>query len=423
MIGNAIEWATARGRRAFGKAPLLEPANVTATPAGLPARTIWLMSAACGASAANIYYNQPLLADFAKYFHATESQAGLVATAAQVGYGVGMLFFVPLGDLLERRKIVLTLVVVCIALLLATSAAPSLRLLVALQFLVGVTAMSSQLLIPLGIDLTPPDRRGHTVGVLMAGLLCGILLARTLAGFVSDQLGWRAMYFLAAGIMLALAGLLYRGLPHRAPTLKMSYPELMHSMIGLAASQPRLWPASLVSALSFGCFTVFWTALSFLMQEQFHRGATEAGLFGVVGVIGALAAPLAGKASDRNGPAFTVTLALLSTMAAFVLMGVWVTIPGLIVGVLLMDLGVQSIQVAEQAQVMALVPAARSRINTLYMVSRFVGGAAGSAAGALAWTHGRWPGVCGLALGMLAVALVIHFVGAMLFTEANKSAI
>jgi predicted MFS family arabinose efflux permease len=245
----------------------------------------------------------------------------------------------------------------------------------------------------------------------MAGLLCGILLARTAAGFLGDALGWRAVYITAAIATLTTGFVLFAELPHRPPTLRMPYPKLMHSMLHLARTQPSLWTASIVSALSFGGFTAFWTTLSFLMKSHFHRGASEAGMFGIVGVVGALAAPLAGKLSDRRGSAFTVTLSLAASVVAFGLMWVSITITGLIIGVLLMDLGVQSIQVAEQALVMSLVPEARSRINTLYMVARFMGGAAGSFIGAQAWSHAGWPGVCAVSIGLLMIATIVHAIG------------
>ncbi|HEX8322385.1 MAG TPA: MFS transporter [Tepidisphaeraceae bacterium] len=369
------------------------------------------MAAACGTAAANIYYNQPLLGDFAKQFNVDPSRAGLVATASQVGYGIGILFFVPLGDLLERRRVVLTLAYACTLLLVCTGAASSLTMLIIAQGLVGITAMSAQLLIPLAVDLSPPHKRGHTVGVLMAGLLCGLLLARTLGGFVGDHFGWRAMFYLAAGIMFATGVVLHLTLPHRRPTLSMNYGQLMTSLIDLLRTQPTLRRASLISGASFASFTAFWTTLSFLMHDRFGRGATEAGLFGVIGLAGALAAPLAGKLSDRRGPAFTVTIAMLLSIASFVLMAGWVSIAGLIVGVLLLDLGVQSVQVAAQSEVMALVPDARSRLNTIYMVARFIGGAAGSAAGAFAYTHGGWTATCAAAIGVLVVGTIVHLAG------------
>jgi len=377
----------------------------------LPERTLWLMAIACGACVANFCYNQPLLGAFATYFHATAAQVGWVAVASQIGYGIGLLFFLPLGDIIERRKLVLTLIHLCAVMLAGTAFAPSLPLLIAGNFLIGATAMGAQILIPLAVEMSPPNAQGRTVGVMMTGLLGGILLARTLAGFVGDHLGWRAMFGIAAVMMVALASLLRSGLPHRPPTITLSYGRLMQSLWAVLKSQPRLWRPALVGAFSFATFTAFWTSLSFLMMEQFHRGSTETGLFGVVGLVGALAAPYAGKLADKKGAAFTVSIALVVILAAFGLMWAWVTIPILIVGVLLMDVGVQTVQVAEQGRVLSLDPAARSRLNTLYMVSRFVGGAGGSLVGAFAWSHGRWPYVCAAACGLIVLSMLTHLIG------------
>lgn len=378
---------------------------------GLPGGTLWLMSLACGVSVANLIYNQPLLGDFAKDFSATPEAAGQVASVSQIGYGLGLLFLLPLGDLVERRRLVIALTLLCAALMAATAFAPTISLLILAHLFIGVTSMSAQVLIPMGVEMAPPERRGHTVGTLMTGLLGGILLARTLSGVVADQFGWRAMYGLAAVMMVVLGGALALRLPHRPPALRMSYGKLMGSLWELLRTQPRLWPATLVSALSFASFSVFWTALSFLMMEHFHRGASEAGLFGVVGLVGALGAPMAGRISDRLGSAFLVTVSLIVCAVAFGLMWAWITIPSLIIGVLLMDLGAQSVQVAEQSKVIALVPEARSRLNALYMVGRFAGGAFGSVTGAIAWAHGGWTGVCVSSILMTALALVVHFFG------------
>jgi predicted MFS family arabinose efflux permease len=387
----------------------------------LSRRTLAIMAFACGASAANIYYNFPLLSRFAAHFHATDTQAGLVATAASVGYGLGILLFVPLGDIVNPRRVVMLLVYACVLMLVGAGLSPNLTWLVFFQFLVGITAMSPQLLIPLAVDLTPPEERGRTVGILMGGLLCGLLLARTISGFIADYCpgGWRTVFFFAAGVMLVLAMILRTSLPNRPPLLKVSYPRLMHSLLEIIERHPPLWSAGFISGATFGVFQAFWTCLSFLMETKFHRGATEAGLFGIIGLGGALCAPLAGKLSDKRGPAFTVTLSLGLTLAAFLLMGGWVTIASLVVGVLLMDLGVQSIQVAKQAKVIALDPAARSRINTLYMVCRFTGGAMGSWLGALAWAHHGWTGVCAGAVGVLLISLAVHLVSTR--GEARKA--
>ena len=377
----------------------------------LSRRTLWVMSAACGVTVANTYYNQPLLRDFAAGFHADDAAAARVTTAAQVGYGVGMFFLVPLGDLVERRGLILAMTWTCAAVLAGMATAPTLAVLIALQLLVGAAACGSQILIPLGLDLTPAAKRGDTVGTLMAGLLVGILLARTAAGFLGQAFGWRATYAVAAVAMLANGFVLRAELPPRPPTLRLPYPRLLQSMLHLLRTHPPLWTASIVSGLSFAGFTAFWTTLSFLMHARFGLGDAATGLFGVVGVVGAAAAPLAGRLSDRRGPAFTVTLSLAASAAAFVVMGGWVGIPGLILGVLLMDLGVQALQVAEQSLVMALDAAARSRINTVYMVARFMGGAGGSLLGAAAWTRGGWTGVCGVSVAMVALAGVVHRFG------------
>jgi predicted MFS family arabinose efflux permease len=391
----------------------ITPAEVDIVPPHecppLPEWKLYVMAAACGTSAANIYYNSPLLESFSRYFHCTESQAGLIAMASQVGYGIGLLLFVPLGDLLERRQVVLTLTYLCMILLAATAFSPNLATLIILQGLVGITAMSAQLLIPLAVDLTPEHRRGHTVGTLLAGLLCGLLMARVVGGIVGDKFGgWQAVFVMGTGLMLLTGISLQIALPHRPPSLSMSYGRLMGSLVHLVRDHPVLRRTSAISGLSFAAFMIFWTALSFLMREVFHRGATEAGLFGVVGLAGALAAPIAGKLSDRRGPRFTITVAMLSTIASFLLMAGWVRIAGLVVGVLLMDLGVQSVQVAAQSRVMALVPEARSRVNTVYMVARFIGGALGSAIGATAYARGGWTATCGAAVAALTLALIVH---------------
>lgn len=384
-------------------------APVAQSPAALSRQMLWLMAVACGVSVANICYNQPLLGDLAIYFHATPAQVGWVAMASQAGYGLGLLFFLPLGDIFERGRLVLTMIWLCALFLALTALAPNLGLLIAGNLLIGATAVSAQILIPLAVELSPTEQRSQTIGVLMTGLLGGILLARTLAGFVGDHFGWRTVFGLATLLMITLAVLLRGRLPHRRPTVQMSYGRLMVSLVQVLKSQPRLWRSSFITALSFGSFTAFWTSLSFLMAEQFHRGATETGLFGLVGLAGALAAPYAGRLADRRGAGFTVALALAASLVAFGIIGFWVTIPVLVVGVLIMDVGVQTVQISEQGTVLALVPEARSRLNTLYMVARFVGGAAGSLAGAYAWSYGRWPAVCAITVGMNAVALSIHF--------------
>ncbi len=379
-------------------------------PVQLSRTAVFVMAAACATSVANIYYNQPLLQDYADYFHQSITRAGFVATAAQVGYGAGLLIFIPLGDTKERRTIVLSLAYACVVLSGLMALAPSLPILIALQFLVGLCAVSPQLLIPLAVDLSAPSERGRIVGAMMAGLLTGLLLARTVSGLVGDHLGWRAMCWIAAAVMLLTALVLQALLPVRPPTQHLPYSALMRSLWSLARTQPLLRTASAISALSFAAFCAFWAVLSFLMRDRFHLGASAAGMFGLVGLAGAMCAPLAGRLSDRRGSAFTLTLAVVLSVLAFFQMWAFLSIAGLIIGVLLLDLGAQSTQVAAQSQAISLIPEARSRLNTVYMVSRFAGGAMGSAAGAFTYARWAWQGTCILCIAFLAVALLIHIV-------------
>lgn len=374
----------------------------------LPKALVWLMATSCTVAVANVYYNQPLLNQFAQYFHRNVPSAGLIATAAQVGYGVGLLLFVPLGDVLERRRVILWLSYACSVLLAIGASSPSFTVLILAQFLIGATAVNAQLLIPLAVEMSPPSRRGHVVGSLMGGLLTGLLLARTASGFVGDRFGWRAMFWIAAGLVFLSGIALQKMLPARAPSNSLTYPQLMGSLWDLAVSQRSLRVASTISAFSFAAFCAFWAVLSFFMQDRHQQGATQTGLFGLVGLAGALCAPLAGRLSDRKGAEFTITIALILSIAAFGWMWIDGSIPGLIVGVLLLDLGVQSTQVAAQSRVMAILPEARNRLNTVYMVSRFAGGAAGSAVGTFVYSRYGWNGTSLTGVCLLAIATLVH---------------
>jgi predicted MFS family arabinose efflux permease len=366
------------------------------------------MAASCATAVANIYYNQPLLDDFARYFHTSIRSAGLIATAAQVGYGTGLLLFIPLGDVVERKKVIFYLSFACTALLAVAAMSPTFWILVIAQLLIGITAVNAQLLIPLAVEMSPTNQRGRTVGSLVAGLLTGLLLARTVSGFIGEIFGWRTMFWIAAGVMFLTGIVLQVMLPTRQPTQTLSYSKLMRSLWNLFRTQRTLRAVSTVGALSFAAFCAFWAVLSFFMQQHHHRGSAQTGLFGLIGLGGAMCAPFAGRFSDKKGPAFTLTLALILSVFSFALMWFDETILGLILGVLLLDLGVQSTQVAAQAEVMALLPEARNRLNTLYMAMRFGGGALGSTLGVLVYSRHGWSGTSITCIVLLVLATVVH---------------
>ncbi|QDE65587.1 MULTISPECIES: MFS transporter [Myxococcus] len=369
---------------------------------------VWLMAAASGATVANLYYNQPLLGDIGAALGASGSALGLVPMLTQVGYAVGMLFIVPLGDSLERRRVIVTMNTLVALALVGVALAPTLHWMVAASFVVGVTTIIPQLLVPFAAHLAPAAQRGRVVGTVMSGVLIGILLSRTAAGFVGTHLGWRAMFWIAAGLMLALAGVLRFTLPSQPPMASMPYPQLLRSLIHLARTEPVLRLHAVLGALSFGAFSVFWSTLALYLQSLPQKyDAQVAGLFGVVGVAGAAVAPLVGRYADKRGDRRINGAAIVVLLLSFVVMwplGRWLW--GMALGVVLLDLGVQANQISNQTRVYSLRPEARSRLNTLYMVTYFAGGAAGSWLGTFAWTHWGWSGVCASGAALCVVALL-----------------
>jgi len=388
------------------------PSDVPTPPTKAPSRRlIWLLTVATGASVANLYYNQPLLSAIARTFDATPRAAGAIATLTQAGYAVGLLLFVPLGDIVERRRLITLLLCLVAAALLVVGLGPTLRVVMAASFAVGVTTVVPQLLLPFAAGLAPPAMRGRIVGQVVSGLLVGILAGRAVAGVVGAVAGWRAMYLGASAAMLSLALLLWRVLPSVKPAATASYGSLIRSIGTLFRTEPVIRDAALLGALTFAAFSAFWTTLAFRLQEPpLHSGSAVAGSFGLIGLVGAAVAPLAGRTADKRHPRRTVGLALLGNVGAWlVMLAVGHTLWGLAIGVLLLDAATQAAQVSNQARVYALPTHAHNRLNTIYMVGYFIGGAAGSALAVLAWDAYRWPGVCAVALGSLLTAYAVYF--------------
>jgi predicted MFS family arabinose efflux permease len=278
------------------------------------------------------------------------------------------------------------------------------------SLLVGVTTVAPQLIIPLAASMAAPYERGRVVGMVMSGVLIGILLARTVSGIIAAHLGWRAVYWIAAGIMLMLAVLMRFTLPLDRPRSAMSYKELLRSLVPLLREEPVLRETSFFGAMSFGAFSVFWVTLGFFLETPpYHYGSAVVGTFGLVGVVGATAATFAGRLADRIDARRVIGVTMLITLISFVLMGLtgqWLW--GLVLGVILLDLGVQGTQVSNQARIYSLNPAARNRLNTIYMVTYFIGGSLGSYLGVLGWSIAKWWGVCGVAALMMLVALSFY---------------
>ena len=382
----------------------------TLAPEDISRAHIWLMSISVGAIVANIYYIQPLLSAIASTFRISVPQVGSVAMLTQLGAALGMLLFVPLGDTKERRRLIVSLLAVeSVCLALMASAQSYLWLAVA-SFGIGISAAAVHLIVPFAAQLASPARRGTAVGAVLSGLLFGILLARTFSGFLGAWMGWRAIYWLASAMMLLLAVLIRWGLPRSKPTLKLSWPDLIHSSGVLIRTQPVLREAALLSAILFCAFSAFWTTLVFFLETPpYHYGSAVAGLFGLVGAAGAVCAPFIGRLADRYGARRNVLFALLITVGSFVVLYLFGKhMIGLIAGVILLDIGVQAGHVSNQTRIYGLLPEARSRLNMVYMICYFTAGAIGSFAGSILWHHFAWAGVCALGCVLSLAGCVVY---------------
>ena len=374
----------------------------------------WVMALAAGLVVANNYYNQPLLVDFAHTFRTPEHQAGAVSIAAQAGYALGLLLFIPLGDKVERRKLFVFTLSAAVVALVAMAAAPTLPWLVAASFAASMASVAPQLLTPYAAQLAGPQNRGKAVGIVMFGLLCGILVSRTISGTIAAHFGWRAVYSLAAVAMVVVAFVLVRMLPPVAPTFSGSYRALMRSLFALLREEPVVRQTSLIAALQFAAFSAFWTTLAFHLHSLDARyGSETAGLFGLVGVAGASASYAAGKMTDARDPRRVILAATVVFIASYALLA-WKgeSIVGLVIGVILLDLGLQSAHVSNMARNLAVRSTAMSRANTLYMTIRFAGGAVGSTLGNYAWSVWHWPGVCGVGLAFACASMLLQIVPA-----------
>jgi predicted MFS family arabinose efflux permease len=368
------------------------PTTVSSAPP-LGRGTLFAMALACGTAVANIYYNQPMLGAIEKSFPGSPATA-LVPTLTQIGYALGLLLLLPLGDIVERRRlIVMQFIAVAVASMLA-ALSPGVAVLVIASILLSAAATVAQQIVPFVTILAAPERRGQALGFVMSGLLTGILFSRTLAGFVAAYASWHAMFWLAAPIALLSAWLMAACLPRHAPSTRIRYGELLASIGALWRHEPILRRASVTQALLFASFTAFWTILALhLEQPPFQQGSGVAGLFGIVGAVGAVMAPLAGRMADRSGPHRVISMGAVATLGAWLVFGYWGSMVGLVAGVVLLDFGIQIALVSNQHLIYGLHPQFKSRLNAVFMTTMFLGGSLGSATAAMAWRHGGWPGV------------------------------
>ncbi len=389
--------------------------NVTATSSSeqhLSKRLVLLMAVACGAAVANIYYAQPLLSTIAHAFAVSDGTAGLLVTASQVGYAAGLVLLVPLGDLLERRRLIVRMLLVTVLALAATAAAPSFVMLAAALVVVGVTSVVAQILVPLASMLAAEEERGKVVGNVMSGLLVGILLARTASGIIAGAGGWRLVFAISAGLILLLAAVLRRALPEVRPTTEVSYGGLLHSVARLVIEQPTLRMRMLYGTLGMGQFSVLWTTIAFLLAGgPYHYSDATIGLFGLVGLFGALAAQAAGRMADRGRHHHSTGVFFVAMLISWALIAAGVTsLAALILGIAVLDFGVQGAQITNQSIIYTLAPSARSRLTTAYMTSVFASAAICSALASSIYDAGGWSAVSALGAGLAGLGVLLWLV-------------
>src|SRR3984885_2289956 len=360
----------------------------SADSGGLNSLQLATMAIAAAVTAANLYYCQPLLGQIGHSLHMTTRGTADIPMLTQVGYALGLLLFAPLGDMVERRGLATALLLIVTVSLVGTALAPDAWVLLATSLITGMFSVVPQVMAPMASALSKSETQGRAVGIVLGGMLIGILLARTVAGFVGTWFGWRAMYAGAAVMMVAMAALLRVTLPVSRPDARFRYRELLSSLIPLARKLPVLRQAAIMSGFAFGAFSAYWTTLVFFLETPpYHYGAQMAGLLGLAGVTGALAAPAVGLVSDRGYPRLASGCALLIGMIAFgLLWAVGRTIAGLAIGGIVLDLGTQANLVTNQTRVYRLIPEARNRVNTVFMVTYFVGGALGTFMADIAWS-------------------------------------
>lgn len=368
---------------------------------------VLIMAAATGLAVANNYYAQPLLPFIGRDLHLSVTAAGLIVTVAQIGYALGLVFLLPLGDLLERRRMIVLMATGTAVALIGFGIAPTGATLLPAALLVGTLSVLAQVLVPFAAGLAEESERGRIVGTVMSGLLIGVLLARTAAGYIAQTGSWRTVYFVACGAMILLAVVLARTLPHYRENVRLRYGALLRSVVSLVRSEPVLRLRAVYGALSFGAFSVLWTSIGFLLAgPPYHYQSGTIGLFGLAGAAGALSASFAGRLADRGLARITTGLVAVLLALAWVPLGMGQnSLAALLVGIVVLDVAAQGMHITNQSEIYRLRPEARSRINSAYMTTYFMGGAVGSAASAAAFERFGWIGVaaCGAAFGIAAV--------------------
>lgn len=378
---------------------------------GLPISILWSLAIIAGISVANLYYNQPLLSMIRHELGISEFKANLISMVTQIGYAIGLLFIIPLADLYQRKKIILSNFIFLIFSLLSIASGKNIHIILIASFVTGVCSVIPQIFIPIASQFSQPKHKGRNVGIVVSGLLTGILASRVISGFIGELFGWREMYYIAAGMMLICAITIVRLLPDIQPNFTGKYHDLMASIWTLLKKFPQLRIYSIRAALNFGSFLAMWSCLAFKMsQAPFFANSDTVGMLGICGMAGALTASFVGKYVKKIGVrSFNFIgcgLILLSWLFLFVGANSYI---GIIAGIIIIDIGMQCVQLSNQTSIFELAPQASNRVNTIFMTTYFIGGATGTFLAGTCWELYEWHGVICVGIVLTTISLLITF--------------
>lgn len=376
---------------------------------GLSRELLLTMSIVAGVSVANLYYNQPLLNMIKEELNVSDFLSNMIAMVSQVGYATGLLFVIPLGDLFQRRNIIISNFSILVVSLMTIYLAPDIYILLAASFLTGVCSVIPQIFIPIAAIYSTPDSKGKNVGMVVSGLLTGILGSRIISGLVGDWLGWREMYLIAAIMMMISAIVCLKVMPDIKPTFKGSYPQLLKSLFRLVKEYPLLRIYALRAGVAFGSFLALWSCLAFRMsQAPFHAGSDIVGILGLCGIAGAVSASFLGRYVEKAGARkFNIagcTLMLTAWALLYFGSNYYVSV---IAGIIIIDIGMQCIQLSNQTLMFKLCPSASNRMNTLFMTTYFIGGSLGTLLAGYGWEKSEWTGTATVGVLLVLVSLTI----------------
>lgn len=376
---------------------------------GIPASLLWTLSVIAALSVANLYYNQPLLNQISKDLAVSEFTANLIPMTTQLGYAMGLLFIIPLGDLYERRTIITVNFLLLAFSMCAIAISPDIHYVLAASVITGICSVMPQIFIPIASQFSHPDHKARNVGILVSGLLTGILGSRVVSGIVGEYWGWRAMYYIASALMICCLFIVRKTLPEMPSNFKGTYKGLMSSLLKLFASLPAIRIVSIRAALCFGSFLTLWACLAFkLSGAPFYAGNNIIGLLGLCGIAGALTASFVGsyvrKCGVRNLNYIGDALMILAWIIILVLQDYYI---GFIIGIIIIDIGMQCVQISNQTCALSLAPQAANRANTIFMTTYFIGGSIGTFLAGSSWHLMNWNGVVFTGIGLVICSLCI----------------